>query len=56
MESQFISKLFEQIMLGNGSVITVDNIGKLNQVAMNIYQTESLSENEIETLEDYYDL
>lgn len=50
MESQFISKLFEQIMLGNGSVITVDNIGKLNQVAMNIYQTENLSENEIETL------
>lgn len=50
MDFNFISNLFEQIMLGNGSVITVDNIGKLNTIAMNIYQLENLSENEITSL------
>ena len=50
MNFEKINYLFEQIMLGNGSVINSDNIKVMNEQALKIYEIQSLSEQEIDCL------
>lgn len=45
-----IDYLFNQLMLGNASIINSDNIKFLNDLALGIYQQEELSTKEIEDL------
>lgn len=50
MDLSFINYLFEQIMLGNGSVITTENIQKLNEISMFIYQIDELDIDQVNVL------
>lgn len=45
-----MKELFEQLAMGNGSVITSQNIQRLNQRALELYQQQELSAEEIEEL------
>ena len=47
----FIDNMFHQLMLGNPSVINVDNIQMINTIALNLYNKQSeLNSDEVETL------
>lgn len=48
----FIKDFCEQIILGNPSVITTDNISKLNQRALEIYSKEELTAEEVADLKE----
>ena len=50
MEKEFIKDLFDQLCLGNGSIINDSNINRLNKIAMDIYNKSELSSDEIEIL------
>ena len=45
-----MKEFFNQLAVGNASVITVSNIGKLNQRALELYEKEELTKEEIEDL------
>ena len=45
-----IQSLFEGIMMGNGSLITSENIQLINKIALDIYNKKSLSNDEIDIL------
>ena len=45
-----LDQLFDRIMLGDSSVITVDNIGLLNNTAMSLYNIPNLNEEQVEQL------
>ena len=45
-----INYLFNEIMVGNGSVITTDNIKVMNEQALEIYNIPSLSNQEVDCL------
>lgn len=47
---KFIIDLFNELCLGNGSVINDSNINKMNEIAMDIYNKSELNSDEIETL------
>jgi NAD-dependent DNA ligase len=49
---EFSKWLFEQLCQGNGSVVTSDNIYKLNQIAIEVYNVENLNENQVEILKN----
>ena len=42
-----IKYLFDQLMIGNASVLTVENIQFLNNEALNIYNIPELNKDEI---------
>ena len=46
----YIKDFFDQLIVGNASVITSDNINQLNQQALEIYNKSELNETEIENL------
>ena len=48
----FSKYLFDQLLLGNASVITSENISKLNNIALEIYNKQELSDLEIECLKN----
>lgn len=52
MDSNFIDYMLERLLLGDGSIITTDNYGKLNERAMSIYNNRdsALSKEEIDEL------
>ena len=50
MEKEFVINLFNELCLGNGSVINDSNINRLNKIAIDIYNKSELSLDEIETL------
>ena len=50
MEKEFVINLFNELCLGNGSVINDSNINRLNKIAIDIYNKSELSSDEIETL------
>lgn len=45
-----IKEFFDQLLLGNASVITSDNIKFLNERALNLYNVTNLNDNQIEEL------
>ena len=45
-----MKEFFNQLAVGNASLITVSNIGKLNQRALELYEKEELTKEEIEDL------
>lgn len=46
-----IEDFFNQLMIGNGSVINSDNIAELNKIALEIYNKPQLNRKEVETLQ-----
>ena len=51
-QSVFTGYLFNQLALGNASVITLGNIARLNEEALDLYNKEYLDEVEIKSLKD----
>lgn len=52
MDLQFSEYLFNQLILGNASVITSDNILKLNNLALELYSKSELNNSEIKALKE----
>lgn len=50
IDIKFIDYFFNQLLLGNASVITSDNISNLNQTALEIYEKKELDKDEINCL------
>lgn len=50
IDIKFIDYFFNQLLLGNTSVITSDNISNLNQTALEIYEKKELDKDEINCL------
>lgn len=50
MDKDFIINFFEELCLGNGSVVTDSNINRINKIAMDIYSKSELNSDEIATL------
>ena len=47
-----INEIFNQLLLGNGSIITSENIRFLNNRAMELYNSEELNQNQIQELKE----
>ena len=47
-----INEIFNQLLLGNGSIITSENIRFLNSRAMELYNSEELNQNQIQELKE----
>ena len=50
MNKNWIKNLFNELCLGNGSMINDSNINILNKIALDIYEKSELNSDEIETL------
>jgi NAD-dependent DNA ligase len=50
MDFQFIDWLFNQLMIGNSSVIVTENIAQLNKIALGLYEIENLDQEMVEAL------
>lgn len=50
MNKKFVIDLFNELCLGNGSVVNDSNINRLNEIALDIYNKSELNSDEIETL------
>lgn len=48
--NMFIYNFYNQLLIGNGSVITTENIGNLNNLAIQIYNKDELNTDEIDVL------
>ena len=46
----FINDFFDNIMCGNASVITDDNIYRLNQLALSIYSNDNIDNTQVDQL------